>query len=122
MSEHATQNAESWVESIVKMLASYDAATDGDERNCAENAILDSILSVLVRNAWRDPGLTDSDVEEFELLLTIGGPGLRIVGTLHDYTPETASLEWQDWGTPWTLHPAGEEMLLRFAGFFWYGG
>ncbi|MEQ8849245.1 hypothetical protein [Botrimarina sp.] len=39
----------------------------------------------------------------YEILLTTGGPAVRIVGELDSYgEAESARLEVQDWGEPWT--------------------
>jgi len=59
------------------------------------------------------------------ILLSTGGPAARIIGRLNDYNePETATLQYQDWGTPWTTYPTtaeNEYTLLQFAAFFYYG-
>jgi len=60
--------------------------------------------------------------DEYELLLTTGGPALRIWGTLNEHCePERAELQMQDWGTPWGRYPAPEATLLEFARCFWFG-
>ena len=59
-------------------------------------------LSISVRSGWHT--LQDEMVaEEFEILLGWGGPSVRIWGKLAQHKePSTATLEGQDWGTPWT--------------------
>ena len=96
-----------------------------------------SVLSVMVRDGWRNPGeaLPSCGAEEFEILLTTGGPALRIIGELDDYgQANNARLEYQDWGTPWTRFSAyqedgvsiqeasaAESDVLTFAQCFYFG-
>lgn len=126
--EHAEQNAKGWLSSIEEMLAKLketrDSSHDGlDAVEDAERAIHESVLSVLVRDAWHEPGKPSEDgPDEYEILLTTGGPGLRIWGKLGKYSePESAELQMQDWGTPWKRFPAAEATLLEFAQCFWFG-
>jgi len=100
---------------------------DADE---AEQRIHEDPLSVQVRNDWHDPGKPGgTDPVEYEILLCTGGPAVRIRGTLDQYSqPDTARLDYSDWGTPWTQyrHPAAEatryrETLLAYARQFWFG-
>ena len=122
-------DATSWTE----LRANYH---DPDE---AEQRIHEDALSVQVRNDWHDPGKPGgTDPAEYEILLCTGGPAVRIRGTLDQYSqPDTARLDYSDWGTPWTqyrhpiafddLHDAAAELtryrepLLAYARQFWYG-
>ena len=95
-------------------------------REDAEQMIHDDPLSVLVRDGWREPGgRVEDGPEEYEILLSTGGPATRIRGTLNKYNePETARLEVQDWFVPWQeWHGDGwnEETLLAYARCFYYG-
>ena len=131
--DHARQNAASWSESIAEMIRALEAAreSDDDAIDAAQTAITDSALSVEVRSGWYSPGERNPEPVEYQILLTIGGPSLRITGQLDGYAqPETADLEYQDWGTPWTrYHPAHGEPLfdthnadvLAFAQQFYFG-
>lgn len=125
----AEANAKGWLASIEEMLARYSVL---DERNedKARAEIEESVLSVQVRGGWHAPGISqektnqygDGAPEEYEILLTTGGPALRIFGRLNDYgEPESAELQHQDWGTPWTRFPAPEATLLAFARVFYFG-
>jgi hypothetical protein len=78
-------------------------------------------LSVCVRSGWVLVG-EPLEPEEFELLLSTGGPACRIVGDLRDEEPCRAEVQWQDWGTPWTPL-AGQrcDALDWFAGLFYFG-
>lgn len=99
---------------------------DGEELDadaCLER-IMESPLSVQVRGGWHNPGDDDSP-EYFVILLTTGGPALRIIGELDDHCePTSARLEYQDWGTPWTEHEInGTDVanLMQFCGCFYFG-
>jgi len=100
---------------------------DYHDEDDAEQRISESVLEVLVRGDWHTPGEHSEDAE-FEILLTTGGPALRIRGELdHQGEPRRAWLEHQDWGTPWTPfwdattapHDA-PSTLLAFASHFLY--
>jgi len=143
--DHGQNNARGWLDSIRQMVAalkalesgeSETATIDGDEYTDAEDVrerIQESALSVQVRSGWYTPGETPK-AEEFEILLTTGGPALRIVGELDDYgQANNARLEYQDWGTPWTRFSpyddgatieeasAAESDVLVFAQEFYFG-
>lgn len=86
---------------IEKLEALTDDYHDSD---AALEAITESPLSVEYRSGWVNVGqATEFSASEYQILLTTGGPALRIIGELDQYgEPETARLEWSDWGTPWT--------------------
>lgn len=108
-------------------------AEDIGDEDARRQRILESVLSVEMRSGWYS--LTDykNRRAEFNILLSTGGPALRLIGELDDSgEPETARLEWQDWGTPWTVlgrsdYPATlaseliAEYLLDFARQFYFG-
>lgn len=121
----ARENAKGWLQTIEEMIAAFNAAQDNDERENAERTIDESVLSVLVRNGWRDPSHQtpeDVDAEEYEILLSTGGPALRVWGKLNGHAePRSAELQMQDWRTPWTRYPTPEALLLEFAQRFYFG-
>lgn len=98
---------------------SIEAEQDDDARQEIE----ESVLSVSVRDGWRQPGAPNEDgADEYEILLTTGGPALRIWGELDQHCqPSSAELQMQDWFLPWTRYPAPEATLLKFANCFWFG-
>jgi hypothetical protein len=128
--EHARENAKGWLASIEEMVEFFEnSKPEGREANYtrdyeeAERTIHESVLSVRVRSGWYMPGSTVAQFEEFEILLTTGGPALRIIGGLDCYgEPISAELQMQDWGMPWTRYPASEATLLAFACCFYFGG
>jgi hypothetical protein len=88
-----------------------------DEDNALQQ-ILEYPLSVQFRSDWHNPDEKPEDAE-FEILLTTGGPAVKIVGDLNsDGEPCRAWLEYQDWFVPWKEY-FGEmrdsRYLLEFA-------
>jgi len=101
-----------------------EAAGDCANEDEARERIQEDPLSVQVRSGWYAPGETDNKPEEFELLLSTGGPAVRILGELDEYgEPSRAWLEVQDWGTPWTQYfePGVGDLALEYARHFYFG-
>jgi hypothetical protein len=113
-------------EDAAELAALVDAVTlDGEEvdEDTARERIQEDALSCQVRSDWEDNAEAFTPAE-FGLLLTTGGPAVRIIGELDDGEPTRARLEVQDWGTPWTEHfTTGEdnEALLSYARCFYFG-
>lgn len=89
----------------------------------ARDAIQQDVYSVDTRSNW---GARDQwDAAQYSLLLQGGGPSVRLIGNLENGEPETAQLEYQDWGTPWTrltgLTDDDVDALLAYAGCFYFG-
>jgi hypothetical protein len=132
---HAYDSADNWLTAIRELVANYraaakDALSSGilDDYDAAQTAIHEAPLSVEVRSGWYQPGAAfgpDTAPEEYRILLTWGGPAAQITGQLDTYgQPDTARLEYQDWGTPWTpyvLTDEEREDVLTFAQQFHYG-
>ena len=124
--DHAIENAKGWYASIEEMIAALNDAETDDAHESATQAIQESVLSVLVRDGWHSPGSpSEEGAEEYEILLTTGGPALRIWGKLDKYDePETAELQVQDWFKPWStpyLDGVKEATLLQFVRQFYFG-
>lgn len=123
--KHAKANARAWLVDIHQHAkALRESADDDDANEKARDAAHQAVLSVQVRDGWRQVG-EKSSAEEFEILLTFGGPALRITGELDTGDePKTALLQWQDWGTPWTdcegITADDREALLLFASVFYF--
>lgn len=130
----AEQNAKAWMDSIAGMIAAMekaeeerDEATFDDETFDADGwreRIQECPLEISVRAGWHAPGEKAED-EEFLILLSTGGPALRIVGDLDQHNqPENPRLEYQDWGTPWTEYATDaeqDEALEKFCAQFYFG-
>lgn len=131
---HSEQQAQAQLAGIREMVAALKKAESGTgEDNArddlayedAEQTIHEDPLSVEVRSAWHEPGKEPEQGEgEFCILLCTGGPACRIIGRLDRGEPETARLEHQDWGTPWTewrMTQEEEEDVLRYCQCFYFG-
>jgi hypothetical protein len=133
MSEHAIGNAKAWLASIVEMIDDLDAkntaVAKGEHSDDATQAVEDALqriyespLSVEVRDGWRQAG-TASDPkegpEEYRILLTTGGPALRIIGEIseHNEPDDDPRLQWQDWGTPWTDYDLSDDERAKVAAY-----
>jgi hypothetical protein len=125
---HAISNAKDWLEEITTLVVKlHDDGLTDEQREQVRDEIQEGPLSVMVRDGWRSPGgIVDSDnsAEEYEILLSTGGPALRIFGKLDRGEPdEWPRLQWQDWGIPWTDYPLGEEReaVQSYAQQFYFG-
>jgi hypothetical protein len=78
-----------------------EAAGDCTDREDAEQRIQEDPLSLQFRSGWAN-SKEEFEVEEFELLLSTGGPAVRIIGEVRDGEPHRPRLQAQDWGTAWT--------------------
>lgn len=101
------------------------ATIDGDrmkDANAARERIEQSPLDIQVRSGWRSGSDDHGDPEEFYILLSTGGPALRIIGELDGGQPSRAWLEYQDWGTGWTQYfDIEQSTLLTFCSVFYFG-
>lgn len=114
-------------QSIKELVEDLTCDLHGDEYNedeTAREAILNHPLEVTIRNGWHSPGCspTESDCE-YQILIATGGPACRIIGDLDQYNqPHTATLQVQDWFTPWTdVSGCYEDILLTYAQCFYFG-
>ena len=132
--DHARDQAKAQLQSITEMVqalhfAAKQYADFGYDMYAPYEKALESIredpLSVQVRSDWYDPGSEDRSPAEYNILLCTGGPAVRIIGTLSEYLePDSAHVQYQDWGTPWTDYPLTSELeaiVLEYAQQFYYG-
>lgn len=127
---------DSIAEMVQRLRVAEDQAVGGpDETEAARRWIEEDALSVEVRSGWELPsafretsdkhGFPTLRPAEYCVLLCTGGPACRIVGELDaNCEPETARMQVQDWFQPWTdFEPKdfAEDVLLAYAGAFWYG-
>jgi len=97
---------------------------DGDEvtQEEARERIQDDALSVEI--VWGNSAVGEApEAEGYEILLTTGGPAVKIVGDLDRYKqPDNARLMVQDWFKPWAEYMgADRSALLAYAQCFYYG-
>jgi hypothetical protein len=109
---------------LVEAIENETLEPDGFEfdEEAAREEIQTSPLSFQVREGWHSPGEA-GELEEFEILLSTGGPALRIIGELDAHKqPDRARLQYQDWGTPWTEYFEVERAtLLAYCQQFYFG-
>jgi len=129
---HALENAKAHIESIVEnfekitFLESLNVTGPEEEEEIEQirESINNSALSVEFRSGW-STNSEKLEVEEFKILLTWGGPALRVIGDLDQYKQaENIKLQFQDWGTPWTdfqLSENQENALNWFCNCFYFG-
>jgi len=84
-------------------------------------------LTVLVRSGWHLPG-EDADSEEFEILLSTGGPACRIIGELDRGSVAWQSgcrptIQYQDWFKLWSesTYDVDINALLWFCEQLYFG-
>jgi hypothetical protein len=114
---------------VMQMPAATERSADPHDVDAAQQAINEKPLSVEVRGAFVTPDVFFGNSKafraipvEYSILLCTGGPAVRIVGELDGYgNPETARLEYQDWGTPWTEYTDHDYELLEFTRQFYFG-
>ena len=103
-----------------------DEAGDVGSWDEAITRIEESALSIEVRSGWTAPG-DPLEAEEFQIVLTMGGPALRIVGELMQgqvsmCSPDSLGLEYRDWGTGWAQYShIDPDTLLEFCNCFSFG-
>ena len=90
--------------------------------------IINSALSVEFRSGWYS-SLYDrvriGEPAEFKILLSWGGPSLRIIGEIEENFAVNPKLQYQDWGTLWTdleITEDQQDALNWFCNCFYFGG
>ena len=132
---HALNNAIGHIETMVENfeeishLNSLNPTTEEQENRIEEitQEVLNSALSLEFRNGWYSDlyhlkGVTEPI--EFKILLSWGGPALRIIGEIEENYAVNPKLQFQDWGTPWTDYELTEEQetaLNWFCNCFYFG-
>jgi hypothetical protein len=71
-----------------------------DTAEAIEERVREMPLSLLFRTGWFRT-CEEAETAEFELLLSTGGPALRITGDVLDDSLVGPVMQMQDWGTPW---------------------
>ena len=125
---HALNNAIGHIESMVEDFKKdqiYENLKDFESQDELRESILNSALSVEFRSGWYSSLDDELVAEEFKILLTWGGPALRIIGELDNYGPINPKLQFQDWGTLWTDFKTTKDQqkaLNWFCNCFYFGG
>lgn len=109
------------VEEAAELAELEEARGEAEDFDDAQQRISEDPLEVTVREGWHEPG-AECEPGEFCILLTTGGPAVRIMGELDNGHPTRAYLQVQDWGTPWTDYlEADSDVLLTYAQQFYFG-
>ena len=124
--EHLLSELEVWDRDNGEELKELEAAAgDCKSREDAEQRIAEDRLSIQMRGDWYGYGTEPADAAkpvEFVILLSTGGPAVRIRGELQNGEPCRAWLETQDWFQPWTQYiGADQETLLTYCRCFYFG-
>ena len=125
----AIESARAWAEEIVAWFKRSQAWQNMSraERNELDDPDDDKPepLSVLVRHDWFVPGVEQSKPIEYELLLTTGGPAVRLYGSLNQYgEASSVMLQCQNWFTNWTGVACDDdttEALESYVATFYFG-
>lgn len=103
--DRAKRQAKAQLETVRELIQAYHKAGESEDNDAQDEAIRrieENVLSLEVRDGWHPAGSESRGPEEFQILLCAGGPAVRIIGDLNRHgEPETAVLQYQDWGTPW---------------------
>lgn len=109
--DHAFQQAILQFKGIAEMVKDLKKAKSDEDQEKATQAIQEDALEV-------------GKLKQYFILLCTGGPACRIIGNLDEYgQPDTAKIQYQDWGTPWTDYPnvaSMEDILLEYARQFYF--
>tara|TARA_R100000353_G_scaffold61639_1_gene48718 strand:- start:1 stop:402 length:402 start_codon:yes stop_codon:yes gene_type:complete len=125
---HALNNAKGHIKSMVEDFKKdkiFENLKDFESQDQLRESVLNSALSVEFRSGWYSSLDDELIPEEFKILLSWGGPALRIIGELDNYGPVNPKLQYQDWGTPWTDFEITEDQqdaLNWFCNCFYFGG
>jgi hypothetical protein len=107
------------LEELEELEEMEESAGDCEDEDDARQRIQDDPLSLRIFGEKIDGNW---EANKFELLLTTGGPAVRIVGELNQYgEPESARLEVQDWGKCWTEFFCDKKILLAYCNEFYFG-
>jgi hypothetical protein len=136
---HAIANAKAFAEYISTMYRAYKALETGAETVDVANEtftdfdeirerVTERALSVEVRSDWQLwPPAVSCILTDYRITLTTGGPALRMEGALSAWcdrmtgAPETAKIQWMDWGVPWSDYEPEtnlDDALIWFAALF----
>jgi hypothetical protein len=53
-------------------------------------------------------------IDKVEILVTTGGPAVRVMCDIDDNEPVNCWLEVQDWGKPWSQYYCDRDVLLQY--------
>jgi len=119
----AEMNKLGWGDEMQAELEELEDDADGcTNLDDAERALLESALDVGVRSGWTNPA-EKLEASEFMILLSTGGPSVRIVGELDAHgIPDRAWIEYCNWGITWrelcAITSEERELILAYCQHF----
>jgi len=126
--QHAIDNAEGFVENVVRLHKAYQEAMLDSDEDCEalEEEAYALALSLEVRSDWQSVGDT-LEPTQGRLLISTGGPALQVLLDIDDGRGSDPCLQIADWGLNWTDYkPKGGadawDALDWFAGLWCFGG
>lgn len=106
---------------LAELIADAGEFEDADE---ARTRIDEDPLEITLTGSWQ-VGEEKPEADKFIILLTTGGPAVRIVGELDRYNQAShAWIEYQDWFTPWVEYSGdavSQSDLLTYCNCFYFG-
>lgn len=101
--------AQSVLQEIKDLLVGEEVSVD---------AVHELALEVTVSSGWYSPMESNQIPSKYKILLSTGGPEVRIRGTLDmEGVPDSATLEQREAGQDWTFQ-CSDEALLTYARYF----
>lgn len=119
---HALEQAKMQYQSIIELVTALHTGNEESQEEAREK-ITEDPLEVSIRAGQWVASKEDLCPDEYRILLCTGGPAVQITGDLNEHSePDSAHIEYQDWGTPWTKYsPTDENILLEYARCFYFG-
>jgi len=101
--QHAIDNAEGFVENVVRLHKAYQEAMLDSDEDCEalEEEAYALALSLEVRSDWQSVGDT-LEPTQGRLLISTGGPALQVLLDIDDGRGSNPCLQIADWGVNWT--------------------
>jgi hypothetical protein len=125
----AIESARAWADEIAEW---FKTSNDWRDASRSERETLvdpdddkPEPLSVLIRSDWHTPGTPSDKAIEYEILLSTGGPAVRLTGSLNQYgEASSVMLQCQNWFTNWTGVACDDdtsEALQAYVATFYFG-
>jgi len=126
--QHAIDNAEGFVEDLVRLHKAYQEAMLDSDEDCEalEEEARAHALSLEVRSDWQSIG-DNLEPTQGRLLISTGGPALQVLLDIDNDQGSDPCLQIADWGCNWRDYkPKGGadawDALDWFAGLWYFGG
>ena len=121
---HALTNCKGQLENIIELYKLSQQEADCDDDRDIEEEAREMALSVCWKSdEWQAVGdQANFTPTKGQVLISWGGPACRVACDIEDGYPTNPEIQWQDWGTPWTMSSfQSEDALEWFINLFWWG-